>query len=252
MKLLSLLKKTGQTKKPTSCSAVIVAAGSSQRMGGNDKIMMKLGAMPVLARTVLAFENNPLIDEIIIVTRTEKLEETADLCYKNGLHKVRQVISGGSTRTESALAGVSAARHDAELIAIHDGARPLVSQELITKVITAARDHRSAVPAIASTDTLKAVDEKGMVAGTVDRASTVRVQTPQVFDADLIKGALTLAAEKGIPLTDDCSAMELMGVRTFVVEGEPENIKITTPDDMLLARAIVEDRGEWNANRTWV
>ena len=245
----SPLKKR-RDEKPT-CSAVIVAAGSSQRMG-SDKIMMKLGAMPVLARTVLAFENNEYIDEIIIVTRTEKLQEIADMCHKNGLHKVKKVISGGATRMESALAGVSAARHGAELIAIHDGARPLVSQGLISRTVLAAQEWRSVVPAIASTDTLKTVDARGFITGTVDRASTVRIQTPQVFNGDLIKGALTKAVEKGLTLTDDCSAMEMMGVKTFVVEGEPENIKITTPEDMVTAKAIVEDRGDWNANRTWV
>lgn len=237
-------------EKPT-CSAVIVAAGSSQRMG-SDKIMMKLGAMPVLARTVLAFENNEYIDEIIIVTKTEKLEEIADMCFKNGLHKVKQVVSGGATRMESALAGVSAARHGAELIAIHDGARPLLTQELITRTILAARDYHSAVPAVASTDTLKTVDEKGFICGTVDRSVTVRIQTPQVFNADLIKGALSKAVERGLTLTDDASAMEMMGVKTFVVEGELTNIKITTPEDMVTAKAIVQDRGDWNANRTWV
>ena len=159
----SPLKKR-RDEKPT-CSAVIVAAGSSQRMG-SDKIMMKLGAMPVLARTVLAFENNEYIDEIIIVTRTEKLQEIADMCHKNGLHKVKKVISGGATRMESALAGVSAARHGAELIAIHDGARPLVSQGLISRTILAAREWRSVVPAIASTDTLKTVDARGSITGT--------------------------------------------------------------------------------------
>ena len=238
-------------KEKPSCSAVIVAAGSSQRMG-SDKIMMKLGAMPVLARTVLAFENNEYVDEIIIVTKTEKLEEIADLCFKNGLHKVKQVVSGGATRMESALAGVSACRHEAELIAIHDGARPLLSQELITRTILAARDYRAAVPAVVSTDTLKTVDEKGFITGTVDRSVTRRVQTPQVFEADLIKGALTKAVEKGFTLTDDCSAMDMMGVKTFVVEGELTNSKITTPEDMVTAKAIVEDRGDWNANRTWV
>lgn len=248
---MKLCEKLFKSDKKPVCSAVIVAAGSSQRMGA-DKIMMKLGAMPVLARTVLAFENSEYIDEIIIVTKTEKLEEIADLCYKNGLHKVRSVISGGATRMESALAGVMAARHGAELIAIHDGARPLVSQELIERTILAARLHRSAVPAIPSTDTLKTVDEKGFVTTTVDRASTVRVQTPQVFDADLIKGALTRAVEEGLTLTDDCSAMDMMGVKTVVVEGDMDNIKITTPNDLVAVRAIVESRGDWNANRTWV
>ena len=238
-------------KEKPSCSAVIVAAGSSQRMG-SDKIMMKLGAMPVLARTVLAFENNENVDEIIIVTKTEKLEEIADMCFKNGLHKVKQVVSGGATRMESALAGVSACRHGAELIAIHDGARPLVSQELITRTIEAARAYRAAVPAVASTDTLKIVDERGFITGTLDRSVTRRVQTPQVFEADLIKGALTKAVEKNLALTDDCSAMDMMGVKTITVEGELTNIKITTPEDMVTAKAIVEDRGDWNANRTWV
>jgi len=238
-------------KEKPSCSAVIVAAGSSQRMG-SDKIMMKLGAMPVLARTVLAFENNENVDEIIIVTKTEKLEEIADMCFKNGLHKVKQVVSGGATRMESALAGVSACRHGAELIAIHDGARPLVSQELITRTIEAARAYRAAVPAVASTDTLKIVDERGFITGTLDRSVTRRVQTPQVFEADLIKGALTKAVELKLQLTDDCSAMDMMGVKTITVEGEPTNIKITTPEDMVTAKAIVEDRGDWNANRTWV
>ena len=237
-------------EKPV-CSAVIVAAGNSQRMG-SDKIMMKLGAMPVLARTILAFENCEYVDEIIIVTKTEKLQEIADLCHKNGLRKVKQVVSGGATRMESALAGVSAARHEARLIAIHDGARPLVSQALISRTIFAARDYRAAVPAIASTDTLKTVDEKGFIAGTVDRATTVRVQTPQVFDADLIKGALTKAVEEKLTLTDDCSAMEMMGIKTFVVDGDAENIKITTPEDLVTARAIVESRGDTNANRIWV
>ena len=237
-------------KKPT-CSAVIVAAGSSQRMG-SDKIMMKLGAMPVLARTVLAFENNEYIDEIIIVTKTEKLEEIADLCYKNGLHKVKHVVSGGATRMESALAGVSAARHGAAYIAIHDGARPLVSQELIERTILAAQKYRAAAPAIPSTDTLKAVDAKGFVVGTVDRESIRRVQTPQVFEADLIKGALTKAVKDGLTLTDDCSAMDRMGVKTILVEGDPTNIKITTPDDLVTAEAIVNARGDYHANRVWV
>jgi len=248
--MLECLFKKKEEEKPR-CSAVIVAAGSSQRMG-TDKIMMKLGAMPVLARTILAFENNEYIDEIIIVTRTEKLQEISDMCYKNGLHKVKQVVSGGATRMESALAGVVAARHEAELIAIHDGARPLVSQDVITRTVEAAKKYRAAAPGLKSVDTLKCVDEDGFIVGTVDRATTVRIQTPQIFEADLIKGALTKAVERGLTLTDDCSAMEMMGVKTFVVEGSADNLKITTPEDLVAARAIIESRGDWNANRTWV
>ena len=194
----------------------------------------------------------PLGDEIIIVTRRDRLEEIADLCHKNGLHKVRQVVSGGATRMESALAGVSAARHGAAYIAIHDGARPLVSQELIERTILAAQKYRAAAPAIPSTDTLKAVDARGFIVGTVDRESIRRVQTPQVFEGDLIKGALTKAVKDGLTLTDDCSAMDRMGVKTFLVEGDPANIKITTPDDLVTAEAIVNARGDYHANRVWV
>ena len=248
MDIRSLLKKK---EKTPLCSAVIVAAGSSQRMG-SDKILMKLGPMPVLVRTILAFQDNPLIDEIIVVTKMDKIEEIAKLCNDSGLSKVKMVISGGATRMESALAGVSAVRKGAELIAIHDGARPLVTQDVINRAVYAAQKYMSAVPAVPSTDTLKSVDADGVITGTVDRASTYRVQTPQVFEADLIKGALTKAVNDNLTLTDDCSAMELMGVKTHIVDGDPDNIKITTPNDIVIAEAIIKDRGDYYANRAWV
>lgn len=248
MDIRSLLKKK---EKTPVCSAVIVAAGSSQRMG-SDKILMKLGPMPVLVRTILAFQDNPLIDEIIVVTKTDKIEEVAKLCDNSGLSKVKMVISGGATRMESALAGVSAVRKGAELIAIHDGARPLVTQDVINRTIYAAQKYMSAVPAVPSTDTLKIVDADGVITATVDRESTYRVQTPQVFEADLIKGALTKAAMDDLPITDDCSAMDRMGVKTHIVEGDYNNIKITTPGDLVIAEAIIRDRGDYNANRAWV
>lgn len=248
MDLRAVFKKK---EKPPVCSAVVVAAGSSQRMG-SDKLMAKLGPIPVLVRTLLAFQDSPLVDEIIVVTRMEKIEEVADLCHNCGLAKVKKVISGGATRMESALAGVSEVRSGARLIAIHDGARPLVTQDLISRVVYDAREHMSSIPVIPSTDTLKLVDDNGKVTGTVDRSRTVRVQTPQVFDADLIKGALTKAAKDALPITDDCSAMDIMGITTHTVMGDTDNIKITTPNDMVTAEAIIKNRGDWNANRAWV
>ena len=233
------------------CSAVIVAAGSSQRMG-SDKLLHNLGIMPVLARTLLVFQDCELVDEIVVVTRMEKLEEVADLCKKYRIEKASKVICGGATRMESALAGVSEVKKKAKLIAIHDGARPLVSVELIENTVRAAAKYRAAVPAIKSVDTLKLVDDGETVAGSVDRELVLRVQTPQVFDADLIKGALTFAAEKKLPLTDDCSAVEQMGVKARIVPGEEDNIKLTTPRDMLFAAAILKDRGEYLADRAWV
>ena len=233
------------------CSAVIVAAGSSQRMG-SDKLLHNLGIMPVLARTLLVFQDCELVDEIVVVTRMEKLEEVAELCKKYRIEKASKVICGGTTRMESALAGVSEVKKRAKLIAIHDGARPLVSVELIENTVRAAAKYKAAVPAIKSVDTLKLAEDGETVTGSLDRELVLRVQTPQVFDADLIKGALTFAAEKKLPLTDDCSAVELMGVKARIVPGEEDNIKLTTPRDMLFAAAILKDRGEYLADRAWV
>ncbi len=230
-----------EKEKDPRCSAVIVAAGSSERMG-SDKLTAELGGMPVLARTLRTFEACPLVADIVVVTRADRIEEIAELCRSFGISKVSKVLSGGATRVESALVGVSEAEPKLELIAIHDGARPLVTVELIERTIRAAQAYHAAVPVIPSTDTLKIVDAKGFVAGTVDRASTFRVQTPQVFKAEFIKGALTKAMEKELPLTDDCSAVEMMGVKTVTVPGDEDNIKLTTPRDMILAEAILKAR----------
>ena len=230
-----------EPEKEPHCSAVIVAAGSSQRMG-TDKLTADLCGVPVLVRTLRVFDTCELVNEIVVVTRGDRIEEIADLCKAYGISKVSKVLAGGSTRVESALVGVSEVDPKASRIAIHDGARPLVTTELIERTVRAAKEYYAAVPVIPSTDTLKAVDEKGYVIGTVDRATTWRVQTPQVFKADFIKGALTKAMEKNLPLTDDCSAMEMMGVKTMTVPGDEDNIKLTTPRDMILAEAILKAR----------
>ncbi len=227
--------------KEPCCSAVIVAAGSSERMG-SDKLTALLGGIPVLARTLQVFEACPMVTEIVVVTRGDRIGEIADLCKEYGISKAAKVLAGGATRVESALVGVSEVRPTASLIAVHDGARPLVTVELIERTVRAAKQYYAAAPVIPSTDTLKAVDAKGFVIGTVDRASTFRVQTPQVFKADFIKGALTRAMEKELPLTDDCSAVEMIGVKTMTVPGDEDNIKLTTPRDMILAEAILKAR----------
>lgn len=246
-KLKTLLPGRKNGERPW-CSAIIVAAGSSQRMG-SDKIFASLGGLPVLVRSVRAFEESELVDEIVVVTREEKLEQVAALVRKYALHKVSKVIIGGKTRVESCLAGVSEVDHRAELIAIHDGARPLVTQRVIRDTVRAAQAYHAAVPVVRSTDTLKLLDEEGVVTGSVDRETIFRVQTPQVFRADLIKGALTEAMKRGLKITDDCSAMELMGVKTHTVEGDEDNLKLTTPRDLVLAEAILKNRGNEHADR---
>ena len=240
MKLKKLFRRK---QKDPHCSVVVVAAGSSERMGG-DKMLMTLGAKPVIIRTLMAFQKSPMVDDIVVVTKMEKITAIADMIKLYDITKVTQVISGGATRVESSLAGVSAVRRGAKLIAIHDGARPLVSQELIERVVKEANEHISAVPVLQSTDTLKRVDSRGVIVEGIDRASVFRVQTPQVFDADIIKGALTKAVEKRLPITDDCSAVDMMGFSTYTVEGDAGNIKLTLPEDMVLAEAILKSRGE--------
>lgn len=239
---MSFIKLFNRKKTPT-CSAVIVAAGSSQRMG-SDKLMALLGDMPVLAVTLTAFQKSPLVDEIVVVTRSEKLEEVADLCKKYAVKKAAKVVIGGATRAESALAGVCAVSSSAKLVAIHDGARPFISQELIERTVYAADIYKAAAPGVKSVDTLKSVDSAGFICGTFDRESIIRIQTPQIFHADLIKGALTKAVTDNLPITDDCSAIEMMGVKCFVVDGDEHNIKLTSPADMTLAASILEGSGE--------
>ena len=246
MDLIALYEKVKKEEKPLSCAAVVVAAGSAQRMGF-DKLTVMLEGQPVLVRAIQPFENSPLISEIVVVTRADRLEEIAEMCDRYQLKKVTGVVAGGKTRTESSLAGVMAVKSDCGLIAIHDGARPFVSQEIIERCIQRASIQYAAVPVLKSTDTLREVDEDGALAGTCDRDHVVRIQTPQVFLADLLKGALTDAVQRNISFTDDATAVERMGLTIQTVEGDEENIKLTTPQDFVLARGILARRAEQKA-----
>lgn len=231
------------SKKPPVCSAVIVAAGKGERMQ-QDKTIMDLCGKPVIVRAIEPFQTSTLIDEIIVVTSSDKIEMIADICRKYRLDKVKKVISGGATRTESSLAGVCETRKGAKLIAIHDCARPLVTGRVIMDTVIAAANELAAIPGIPSTDTLKKINARYYINGKINRDEVVRVQTPQVFDADLIKGALTDAVRKRVNLTDDSSAVERAGFKVKVVEGDRHNIKLTTKEDVIYAETIIRERGE--------
>lgn len=235
-----LFKAIRKVKKRPFCSAVVVAAGSSRR-AGTDKLFEKLGKMPVLARTLTALERCECIDEIVVVTRQEKIVEVAKICRDYGIIKATKVVCGGETRVHSALAGVSECSREAVVIAIHDGARPLVTEEVVTAAVHGAVLHKAAAPAVPVKDSLKMTAD-GCIAGTVTRDQAAAVQTPQVFQADLIKAALTAAVQKELPITDDCAAVEAMGVQIRLTPGSEENIKLTTPLDFRLAEAILEAR----------
>lgn len=222
-------------KRRTFCSAVIVAAGSARRMGGIDKIMADLDGKPVIWHTVRSFQENPLISEIVIVTREDLLVELAEKCAGWGFTKVKTVLRGGNDRVESVLSGVFQTSKKADIIAIHDGARPLVSQNVISETVQKCLKFGASAPAIPVKDTIKvAVD--GVVRSTPERRELMAVQTPQIFDADLLKAALQNAREKGLAVTDDCSCVEAMGMRVVLSQGEERNLKITTPMDLEIAK----------------
>ena len=225
------------------CAAVVAAAGSSTRMGGQDKLLLPLGEQPVLARTLRALEACPRISEIVVVTRRENIVPIGQLCRDFGFEKVTRVIPGGATRTESVLNGVREVGDRADLVAIHDGARPLVSQALLETVLTRAAQCGAAAPAVPVKDTIKRARD-GVVVDTLDRAELFAVQTPQVFQTDLIRGALERALEEGAALTDDCSAVERLGIGVALTEGDYRNLKLTTPEDLAAAEAFLEQE-EW-------
>ena len=220
------------------CGAVIVAAGSASRMGGIDKVMAPLAGEPMIVRTVRAFQQAEAVKEIIIVTRADLIPRITSMCGK--YDKVRAVVVGGKDRAESVRNGLNALSSKVKLAAVHDGARPLISQAVIDRTVRAAHTYGAAAPAVPVKDTIKVV-EGGMVTTTPDRNTLKAVQTPQVFDFDLLRGALKKAAADGAPITDDCSAVELIGFKVKIVEGDERNIKVTTPMDLNVAQMLLEE-----------
>ena len=237
---MSKLSDVIRKAKNTTCSAVVVAAGSSTRMG-EDKLSMKLGRRPVLAHTLRAIDACACVTEIIVVTREDRLEEVATLCRDHGVLKCRAVVKGGATRNESALAGLMQVDRRAKLVLIHDGARPLVTEEVVWAAVHGAALYKCAAPAIPVTDTIKR-HEDGRVLETLCREELAAIQTPQVFMPELIKAALCTAIREGREYSDDCAAVEAMGIPVRLTAGSPENIKITRPVDIVVAEAILKNR----------
>ena len=239
--MFSFLKKYKRKVRP-HCAALVAAAGSSSRMGGINKLLQNLDGMPVLARTLTALQMAEKVDEIIVATREEDLVEISHLCKTYGITKCTKVVRGGETRVHSVLLASMEVSPETDLLAVQDGARPLVTPALINQAIAAARRCSAAAPAVPVKDTVKMVKEEGAVEKTLQRDTLRAVQTPQVFDAELLRAALQSAIDKELPITDDCSAVELMGKTVYLIEGEEENIKITTPVDLIIAEALLRAR----------
>ena len=222
----------------SKCGAVIVAAGTASRMGGIDKVMAPIGGEPMIVRTVRAFQNCDAIKQIVVVTRQDLVLPIMDLCHE--FEKVQCVMVGGNTRQESVEIGLGALSDDMKLAAVQDGARPLITGAVIDRTVRAAHTYGAAAPAIPVKDTIKVV-KGGVVESTPNRSTLQAVQTPQVFDVDLLRGALKKAKEDGAEVTDDCSAVELMGMSVKIVEGDERNIKVTTPMDLKIAEMLLEE-----------
>jgi len=221
------------------CGAVIVAAGTAARMGGIDKVMAPLKGEPMLLHTVRTFQNCDAIREIVVVTRPDLLTTVMGLC--KDMDKVKAVVAGGKDRPESVRLGMNALSSKVKLAAIQDGARPLITAAVIDRTVRAAHTYGAAAPGVPVKDTVKIV-EGGLVADTPDRSRLQAIQTPQVFDFDLLRGALKKAEQEGTAITDDCSAVELLGMKVRIVEGDEKNIKVTTPIDLKVAELFMEER----------
>lgn len=238
MDMTKVTRPARKLLKLRRCGAVIVAAGSASRMGGIDKVMAPLGGEPMIVKTVRAFQECDAIREIVVVTREDLIRPITSLL--SGMDKVIAVVAGGASRQESVHLGLNTLSSKVELAAIHDGARPLVSYEVIDRTVRAANTYGAAAPGIPVKDTIKRV-QGGVVTATPDRASLRAVQTPQVFDFDLLRGALKKAREEVAQVTDDCSAVERMGFSVKIVEGDERNIKVTTPTDLKIAEMLLEE-----------
>lgn len=221
-------------------TAIIVAAGKSERMGsGMDKAFLSLGPKPVLAYSLMAFEACHAVDRIVLVVRKEQLDAARSVCRIYGISKLYAIVHGGARRQDSVRNGMDAMDPDTTIVAVHDAARPLVTPELIDETIKSAQRFGSGVAARKMIDTVKHVEKAATVDHTVDRSKLWTVQTPQTFKYTILKEAFDRLAANGTTCTDESSAVEALGEAVRLVEWTRPNFKITTPNDLPTAAALV-------------
>jgi 2-C-methyl-D-erythritol 4-phosphate cytidylyltransferase len=219
--------------------AVVVAAGRSERMAGADKVFVSLAGRPLIAWTLAAFKKCPAIDAVVVVAAADAVDRMRALVDEWRFTNVADVVPGGATRQQSVRAGIEAAPN-AAIVAIHDAARPLVSPDLIARGVALARERGAALCAVPSRDTVKDVEgDPPVVRATPDRARMWLAQTPQVFDRDLLLRAHEAATSDA---TDDAALVEALGHDVYVYEGASWNVKITTPEDLIVVEALLRDR----------
>ena len=218
-------------------AAIVVAAGNSQRMGF-DKLTADLGGRPLFIRTLERFENCPEVDEIVLVANEERIKNFGGLVAEFGLKKVAAVVAGGAERHLSVWQGLRALSEGIELVAVHDGARPLISSSTISKAMLLATKCGAVALAAPVVETLKKADNDGLLAGSIDRSGLWTMQTPQIFRRDWLVAAYELVLARGARVTDETSAVEMAGFPVRLLQSGDWNVKVTYPTDLELARSL--------------
>ncbi|MBA3355756.1 MAG: 2-C-methyl-D-erythritol 4-phosphate cytidylyltransferase [Pyrinomonadaceae bacterium] len=226
--------------------AIIAAAGQGTRMGGNRaKQFLELAGTPIIIHTLRSFELCDAIQEIILVLPAPDTAGFLAIAEKHRLRKLSQIVPGGTTRAESVLRGLLAVRSATEIIAVHDGVRPFVTSDEITKTVKAAEANEAAILTAAVTDTIKEVSN-GIVARTLPRKVLRRSLTPQCFRFELLRRAYEQADVLDPDLTDESALVERLGVKVTIVEGSSRNIKITNQEDLVVGEAILNELESWS------
>ncbi len=248
--ILSAFSKTEYEMEKRFNSVIVVAAGKGSRMGeelGTTKQLAEIEKLPVIVRTIQQFDSCPFVNEIVVVARKEEIVHYNGFIKRYDLKKIRAVVAGGETRQDSVLNGFKAVSKKCEYVAIHDGARCLVTPEMIKKVFLAAYRYGAATAAKHASDTIKRADKNGFICETVDRSVLWHAQTPQVFKANIYRAAAYIAKKQGDVVTDDCMLAENLGFKVKLVDCTNENIKLTTYDDLYVAEAILRLRRDRKA-----
>lgn len=229
----------------TNAAAIIVAAGKGKRMGAPvSKQFLKLGGKEILAHTVGRFEQFSMIQEIILVTGQDYVEDVKAMVRHYGWKKVMAVVVGGKERQDSVRSGLDALSKTMDTVLIHDGVRPFVTEDMIERSVEAAQRYGGCVLGVAAKDTMKVCDEKGIVLQTPNRSTLWHIQTPQTFRREIIQQAYEKAQREGFLGTDDASVAEFAGVQIKVIQGSYQNIKITTKEDLLVGACFLEEEKE--------
>ena len=227
-------------KRKYSVGAVVVSAGQAVRMNGIDKPFIDIAGMPTIAKTLLAFEISPFIDYIVLVCREDNMAKMMEIVREFKISKITSIVVGDDTRQASVFKGISALPQDIDYVAIHDGARPFLSQQVIKTCVLDAVEYKACTAGIKAKDTIKVVNNDGYILNTPPRDSLYITQTPQIFNFDLYKKAMKLAIDKKLDFTDDCQLIENMGEKVFMSQSEYINIKLTTPEDIAIAQIIAD------------